>query len=113
MPQYLYRLQPTRLAMLTDGPSEAEATAIGAHFAYLQALLAAGGLILAGRTMNSDATTFGVAIFYAPDLPSAEATMAGDPAVAAGVMSAELFAFHTALVSEANATPRVTGPPSG
>ena len=111
MPQYLYRLRPARQAMLTEGPTEAESAAIEAHFAYLQALVAAGALILAGRTLNSDATTFGVAIFSAPDPESAEATMSDDPAVAAGVMSAELFPFHTALIAAANAAPCPSGLP--
>src|SRR5882672_12017314 len=35
---YLYKIQPTRLEMLTQGPTPAEAEIISRHFAYLQQL---------------------------------------------------------------------------
>src|SRR5262249_38728789 len=46
--EWLYRITPARLGMLTDGPTDAENEAVAAHFAYLQKLLAEGVLVLAG-----------------------------------------------------------------
>lgn len=41
-PNYLYKIQPARAAMLTEGPTPAEEAAVGQHFAYLQRLTEAG-----------------------------------------------------------------------
>ena len=38
MQQFLYRVQPARLAMLTDGPTPDEELIVGEHFAYLEDL---------------------------------------------------------------------------
>jgi hypothetical protein len=55
---YLYRIQPTRLEMLTHGPTAEEAEIGTQHFAYLQRLTEEGG-VLAGRTLNTDERSFG------------------------------------------------------
>ena len=47
--QYLYLIQPTRMAMLTDGPTPQEDEAVSQHFDYLKALADRGIVILAGR----------------------------------------------------------------
>lgn len=106
MPQFLYRIRPTRPAMLEAGPTEDEARIVGAHFEYLKRLVDEGVVLVAGRTLNTDETAFGIAIFVAESRQAAEALMQGDPAVAQGVMSAELFDYRIALWS-----PR--GPDSG
>lgn len=95
--QYLYRIVPTRLGMLTDEPTAEEAAIIDEHFAYLQRLTEAGVMLFVGRTLNADESTFGIAIFRAVDEEAATAIMKGDPAVAKGVMSATLFPFRIAL----------------
>ncbi len=94
---FLYRLQPTRPAMLTDGPTPEEAQLVADHFAYLQRLLAQGTLVLAGRTLNVDPSSFGLVIFQAPSLAEAQAIMLADPAVAGRVMHAELYPYRIAL----------------
>ena len=99
MPQFLYRIQPTRLAMLTDGPTEQEAAIIGRHFAYLKNLVAKGKVLMAGRTLNNDASSFGIAILATESEHEAVSIMQGDPAVAEGVMKAELFPYRVALWS--------------
>jgi uncharacterized protein YciI len=101
--QYLYRIQPTRLAMVTEGPTPREAEIVSAHFAYLKQLTADGVMILVGRTLNDDESTFGIAVFKAETEEAARAIMQGDPAVANGVMRAELFPYRIALIREANA----------
>ena len=100
MPQFLYRIQPTRAEMLTSGPTPEEARIIGEHFAYLQALVVEGTVLLAGRTLNEDASSFGLCIFRAEDEASARGLMEGDPAVQYGVMSATLFPYRVAIKAE-------------
>ena len=101
MPQFLYRLQPTRLGMLTDGPTEQEAHVVGEHFAYLNRLTEEGTVLMAGRTLNADENTFGIAVLVAATAEEVEALMRNDPAVKHGVMRAELFPFRIALWSKA------------
>src|SRR5438309_2145082 len=105
MPQFLYRIQPTRPAMLTEGPTGRESEIIGQHFAYLQGLLDAGTLLMAGRTLNSDERAFGIAVFVAPSEAIAEEVMHNDPAVRLGVMRVELFPYRVALWSAAGPPP--------
>jgi len=100
--QYLYRIQPTRLAMLTEGPTEEEMRLVSQHFAYLQELGKQGNLILAGRTLNTDADCFGIVIFQAASEEEALAIMENDPAVNNGVMTARLFPYRIALLAPEN-----------
>lgn len=102
MAQYLYRIQPTRAAMLTDGPTEAEAATVSAHFSYLQTLVEQGVVILAGPTLNTDPTNFGLVIFNADSDEAARTILDEDPAVSGGVMRAELFPFRVSLIAENN-----------
>jgi uncharacterized protein len=95
--QHLYRVVPTRLAMVTAGPTPEEIDAIDAHFTYLEGLLADGKLILAGRTANADESIFGLVILDVSDPEEALRLMQADPAVARGVMRAELFPYRVAL----------------
>src|SRR5262245_18735432 len=57
MPQFLYRLQPTRPAMLTEGLTEKEASLVAERFAYLQRLVAEGTLFMAGRDGQTGSCT--------------------------------------------------------
>ena len=97
MPQYLYRIQPARLEMLTEGPTEAEAETLARHVAYLEAQAEQGVVILAGRTQTADPETFGIVIFEAEDDAAAEQLMADDPTVADEVMHAKLFPYRVAV----------------
>jgi uncharacterized protein len=67
------------------------------HFARFQQATKAGQLILAGRTSEPGNKTFGIAIFEAPDEDAARKFMQEDPAVAGGLMTAELHPFSVAL----------------
>ena len=97
-PNYLYKIQPARPAMLTEGPTPQEEAAVGEHFAYLQRLTGAGVVFLAGRTLNTDASSFGIVIFQAADEESAQRIMQEDPAVRQGVMRAALYPYRIALL---------------
>ena len=98
MEQFVYVLRPARAGMLSgDGPTAEEGRLVGEHFAYLEGLLARGALKLAGRTLTTGPEPFGIVVFEAADAAAATAVMAGDPAVAGGVMTAEVFPFRVAL----------------
>ncbi len=67
------------------------------HFVRFQDAIKTGNLILAGRTSESGDKTFGIAIFEAKDEAAARKFMEEDPAVAVGLMTAELHPFTVAL----------------
>jgi len=95
--QYLYKIQPTRPEMLTEGPTAEEQRAVSEHFQYLKGLTEAGVVLLAGRTLNTDSTSFGIVIFRASSDEEARGIMNADPAVRQGVMRAELYPYSIAL----------------
>jgi uncharacterized protein YciI len=97
MPQYIYRIRPTRSEMLIGGPTQSEAETIAEHFRYLQELTADGQVLLAGRTSTADANTLGIVIFVADSDAAAQELMQRDPAVQRGVVRAELWPFRIAL----------------
>ena len=103
MAQFLINLQVTRIGMLTEGPTPEEAQIVSEHFAHLQRLQAAGVLILAGRTLNNDETTMGLAIINAEDEAAAQAILASDPVIINNVMRGTIFPYRVALISEGNA----------
>lgn len=103
--QFLYKIQPTRLAMLAEGPTEAEAAIVGQHFDYLKKLNEQGIVLLAGRTLNTDESSFGIVIFVAESEAAAQTIVANDPAVRQGVMRAELYPYRIALMSEPRPIP--------
>jgi uncharacterized protein YciI len=67
------------------------------HFVRFQEAIKTGQLILAGRTSESGDKTFGIAVFQAKDEAAARRFMEEDPAVAGGLMTAELHPFTVAL----------------
>ena len=71
--------------------------AVDRHLANFKAAIQSGQLILAGRTREPGDKTFGIAIFAATDEAAARKFMEADPAVVAGVMTAELHPFAVVL----------------
>ncbi len=100
MATFLYRVELTRPAMLSEGPTSDEAKAVEDHFLYLKDLVAEGVVFMAGRTHGAAERTFGICFFEADDETAARALMDADPAVVRGVMRAELFPFRAALWSD-------------
>lgn len=94
---YLIVLRPTRVAMLTDGPTAEEAAIVARHFDYLRQQAVAGRVRLAGRTTEDDDRTLALVLVSAASEDEARALMLGDPAVALGVMHAELHPFRLAV----------------
>lgn len=98
MSQWLYRIQPVRNTMLSEGSTPEEDEVVSRHFAYLKDLTEQGVLLLAGRTLNTDNSSFGICIFEAEDEAAARRIVEADPAVQARVMRAELFPYRVALM---------------
>jgi uncharacterized protein YciI len=111
MPQYLYRIQPTRTTMLSEGATPEESAIVSEHFQRLESLMEQGVVILAGRTLNTDPTSFGIIIFNAESDEVAREIMHSDPAVSGGVMRAELFPYRVALIDGENVRPSLPNSP--
>jgi|GEM_PF-636349 len=75
--------------------TEADNQAVNRHFEKVQKLQAEGKLILAGRTLVKE--SMGVVIVEVETEAEARKIMEDDDAVKAGIMSAEVFPFQTAL----------------
>lgn len=99
MAEFVYVIRPRRRDMLATGLTVEEQSAMGAHFRYLQEGLAAGRVLLAGRTQTTGPESFGICIFSADDEAAARSFTAADPAVAAGVMEAEVHPYKVALLA--------------
>lgn len=95
--QFIYMLRLAPRLHDDSAWTQADQQAVSRHFAYLQQALAQRRLILAGRSDEPNAATFGLVIFEAADEAAARAFMNGDPAVAAGVMTATLHPYKVAL----------------
>ena len=91
---YVYFIRPVRAGFIDD-PLPEERAAVQAHFQYLKAMLEAGTLVLAGPALESPHR--GVVIYEARDDKAARAVVDGDPAVKAGVFSAEWSPFKLSL----------------
>ncbi len=95
---WCYVLNPSRPELVTN-PSAEERDAVAAHFAHLESLLRAGALVLAGRSL-SEQSPFGIVVLELSE-DDARRAMNDDPAVARGVMTAELVPFRIALLGSA------------
>jgi uncharacterized protein YciI len=98
MQEFLYKLQLVRADLLRTGPTNAEQAIVSEHFAYLQGLHAQGVIILVGRTLNTDETAMGLAVFRAESEDAAREIMNNDPAVTKGLMMATLYPFKVSLL---------------
>jgi uncharacterized protein YciI len=79
--------------------SQEDNAAVGAHFNRLKAGVAAGQVLLAGRTLEPGDKTMGLVIFTAADETAAREYMNGDPCILAGVMTGELHPYGLALMA--------------
>jgi uncharacterized protein len=95
--QFIYVLRLAPRLHADSAWTKEDNAALERHFARFQQAAKAGQLILAGRTSEPGDKTFGIAIFEAPDEDAARRFMEEDPAVASGLMTAELHPFAVAL----------------
>jgi uncharacterized protein YciI len=100
--EFLYKITPTRLGMITEGPRDDEMATVNRHFNYLNSLTEQGTVLLFGRTQNRDARTFGIVIFRAESEEEAQSIMKNDPAVKEGMMRAELYPYKVAGLNAQN-----------
>jgi uncharacterized protein YciI len=92
---YVLRLVP-RLHADAAWTKDDEA-ALARHLTRFKHAIETGELILAGRTLESGDKTFGIVVFEARDEAAARTFMESDPAVVAGLMTAELHPLAIAL----------------
>lgn len=93
--QFLYVLRLVPELLDESNWTEQKEAIVAEHFARLQALLAEGRLILAGRTLDDNPQ--GLVILEVGSEDEARELMETDPAVAQGVMTAQLFPYRVAL----------------
>ena len=95
--QFIYVLRLVPRPHSDSAWTQEDKMALDRHFARFQHAIETGELILAGRTREPGDKTFGIAIFEANDEAAARKFMESDPAVVAGLMTAELHPFAVAL----------------
>jgi len=95
--QFIYVLKLVPRLYADSAWTKEDQALLGRHFVRFQEAAKSGRLILAGRTSEPGDKTFGIAIFEAPDEDAARKFMEEDPAVAGGLMTAELHPFAVAL----------------
>jgi uncharacterized protein YciI len=95
--QFIYVLRLVPRLHSDSAWTKDDEMALSRHFARFKHAIDTGELILAGRTMEPGDKTFGIAIFEAGDEKAARSFMESDPAVVAGLMTAELHPFAVAL----------------
>ena len=95
----MFRIEPTRPEMLAEGLTAQETEVTAQHYEYLKDLTDKGVVRLAGRTLTTDASSFGIVILEADSEETARQIMLDDPAVRQGVMNAELFPYRIATMA--------------
>ena len=101
MKQFLYKLTLIPELLEESNWTDKENSIVAEHFHALQQLLKNDTLIMAGRTLNNDPTSFGIVVIQVTSEKEAEELMKNDPAVREGIMTAELFPYSVALYNEA------------
>jgi uncharacterized protein YciI len=95
MGEWIYFIHPPREDFAAT-MTEAENAAWAAHFERFKGALADGTLVLVGPTLGRINT--GIAIFEAPDEPTARRFMEADPTIAGGFATGELRPFRVSLL---------------
>jgi uncharacterized protein YciI len=95
--QFVYVLRLVPRLHDDQGWTKDDTTAVQSHFNRLKEGTERGQVIFAGRTKESGDKTFGLVIFEAADETAAQQFMNADPAVTAGVVTAELHPFSVVL----------------
>jgi uncharacterized protein len=91
---YLYQnrlIDMSKFGNMTDH----EEQIIGDHFMYLKDALKRGQLIMAGPCVNGE---FGLVIYRAASMDDARRFMEADPAIAQGLMTADLHEYRVSLL---------------
>jgi len=98
--EFIYVLK-LRNDLLDDSNwTEIENKIVEEHFQRLKMDCDRGKVILAGRTLTNTPEGFGIVIFKANSLKSAEIYMNNDPAIQKNIMTANLLNFRVALINK-------------
>lgn len=95
MAEWIYFLHPPR-DRFVETMTDEERAVWGLHFQRLEAMHAAGTLIVAGPTLGP--TNTGITIFEAPDEAAARKIMDEDPCITSGFAKGELRPFKVGLL---------------
>lgn len=95
--QFIYVLHLVPRLFDDKAWTDQDTAAVKRHVENFKEAIKSGTLILAGRTLEPGDKTFGFAIFEAQDETAARKFMESDPAVAAGLMTAELHPFTVVI----------------
>jgi uncharacterized protein YciI len=98
--QFIYVLKLIPALLNEENWTVEQEAIVERHFAKLQGLLEEGKLVLAGKTDGLDEKTFGIVILEVDSEEEAKLIMNNDPAVAEGIMKAELFPYRVALMKD-------------
>lgn len=98
--QFLYKLKLIPELLFEENWTDKENSMVYEHFKVLQGLLKENKLIMAGKTDNLDASTFGLVILQVDSEEIARTIMENDPTVKGGIMKAELHPYSVALYNE-------------
>ena len=90
---YLYRLLAAQTEMMTKGLTPEQAQIMQEHLDHLKSLSDKGLIVIAGRTLNNDETTFGIVMLHADSDAAAREIMSRDPGIQKGLFKATLFPF--------------------
>lgn len=93
---YAYFFHPTRTGMVADATPQ-ESAKLEEHFNFLRELTDRGAAVLVGRVTEPPYT--GLVVFYAGNRKEAEAIVAEDPAVAAGLFSGTVSPFRIVMLA--------------
>ncbi len=98
MKQYVFVILKSGTS--TASPEERQ-KAFAGHMANIGKLAAENKLLVAGPMMNNSQKLAGIFVFNTDSLDAAKAMLAGDPAVAAGLLEPEMFVWYsTAALQE-------------
>lgn len=96
MEQYIYVLKLKKKFLDRENWTEKENETAAVHFEHLKRLTKEGTVILAGRTLNTDESQFGIVILETESREQAKEIMESDPALKRGLMTAKLFPYRIA-----------------
>ncbi len=96
--QFIYVLKLIPSLLFPENWTDKEEKIVDSHFSRLLELRNDGRLILAGKTSGLDDKTFGIVILEVDSDDEALTIMGNDPCVKEGIMTAELFPYHVAVM---------------
>jgi uncharacterized protein YciI len=91
---YLYRVLAAHPEMMAKGLTPEQTQVMGEHLDHLKSLEAKRVIVIAGRTLNNDETTFGIVMFRADTAAAARDIMNSDPGIQKGLFKGILFPFQ-------------------